>query len=201
MNEINFAFSLGINNPNANVQPGFGWSEVYQITQTNDYTSTGTILVPAGVSGTITQATNANPIVITTAANHNLNTNDLVTIANCTGNTAANGTWLATVISPTSFSIPTTGNGSYVSGGTFSTPAGVAIPLNQVTEPHASFFANLSTSNYVQLFSNSAAVVGSEPFARLQAGESCPFLLDPSCTPFALANTSSVLLQFGILSL
>jgi hypothetical protein len=69
----------------------------------------------------ITNATNANPIVITTAA-HNLTTGDGVTIIGVGGNTNANGTWVITVLSSTTYSLNTgVGNGGYTSGGT-STP-------------------------------------------------------------------------------
>ena len=66
-------------------------------------------------SGTVTGASNANPIVIT-AANNGLQSGDLVTIAGVTGNTKANGTFAVTVIDANTFSIPATGNGSF--GGT-----------------------------------------------------------------------------------
>jgi hypothetical protein len=73
-------------------------------------------------------ASNANPIVITTGdgagnpAEHGLGPTGqtaTVTIAGVTGNTNANGTNLvATVISPTQFSIGVAGNGAYAGGGT-----------------------------------------------------------------------------------
>lgn len=69
-------------------------------------------------AGTITAATNADPIVITSAG-HGLVTGNLVTIAGVLGNTNANGTWVVTVIDDNTFSIPATGNGSYTSGGTW----------------------------------------------------------------------------------
>lgn len=40
-----------------------------------------------------------------------------VTITGVTGNTAANGTFTPTILSPTTFSIPATGNGTYAGGG------------------------------------------------------------------------------------
>lgn len=69
-------------------------------------------------TGSITGATNANPIVITSTA-HGLTTGTRVTISGVLGNTAANGTWVVTVLSADTFSIATTGNGAYTSGGTW----------------------------------------------------------------------------------
>jgi len=72
-------------------------------------------------SGTITGATNPphpDPIVITTAEPHELETGQEVGIAFVTGNTAANGRFTITVISPTAFSLNgSTGNGVYAGGG------------------------------------------------------------------------------------
>lgn len=69
-------------------------------------------------SGTITGATNANPIVIT-CADHGLSTGTVVTITGVAGNTNANGTFVVTRINANTFSIPVAGNGAYTSGGTW----------------------------------------------------------------------------------
>jgi hypothetical protein len=67
----------------------------------------------------VTNATNANPIVITTSAAHGLTTGDLVAIGGIVGNTAANnaGAVAVTVLTSTTFSVAIAGNGAYVSGG------------------------------------------------------------------------------------
>ena len=67
----------------------------------------------------ITNATNASPIVITTSAVHGYTTGDVVTIRGVGGNTAANVTSNAiTVLTTTTFSLDgSTGNGAYTSGG------------------------------------------------------------------------------------
>lgn len=71
-----------------------------------------------GINLAVTGATNASPIVVTTAA-HGLATGDVVTLASVGGNTAANGTFRVTVVSSTTFQLDgTTGNGAYTSGGT-----------------------------------------------------------------------------------
>lgn len=71
------------------------------------------------VGGPITGATNTGPIVITTTGVHGLSGSEVVRIANVLGNTAANGFWSVNVLSTTTFAlVGSTGNGSYVSGGT-----------------------------------------------------------------------------------
>ena len=68
---------------------------------------------------TITDATNATPIVITTSTTHGLNTGNPVSVSGVLGNTAANGQWLITVTGTTTFSLDdSVGNGAYTSGGT-----------------------------------------------------------------------------------
>lgn len=73
----------------------------------------------AAHTGNITGATNASPIVITSAA-HGLSTGQRVTQASVGGNTAANGTFVITKVDANTYSLDgSTGNGSYTSGGTF----------------------------------------------------------------------------------
>ncbi|MDE3018811.1 MAG: hypothetical protein KGI53_07320 [Nitrospirota bacterium] len=63
-------------------------------------------------SGTVTDATNRSPIVITSSSS--LNSGAKVTISGVQGNTAANGTWTVTNIDATHFSLQSsTGNGNY----------------------------------------------------------------------------------------
>ena len=67
----------------------------------------------------ITAASNASPIVIT-SANHGLTTGARVTISGVLGNTAANGTFVVTRIDANTFSLASSaGNGAYTSGGSW----------------------------------------------------------------------------------
>jgi hypothetical protein len=67
---------------------------------------------------TITGASNANPIVITTSAAHFLNTGDLVKVGQVGGNTNANGVRSVNVLTPTTFElVGSAGNAAYTSGG------------------------------------------------------------------------------------
>lgn len=68
--------------------------------------------------GTVSNATNASPIVVTTSASHNLSTGDQILISGVQGNTAANGRWTVSVLSSTTFSLTgSTGNGNFTSAG------------------------------------------------------------------------------------
>jgi hypothetical protein len=106
-------------------------------TYTQDDVGIAKILTPptlaAGATGdrTLTNATNATPIVCTTAAAHRLHTGQQITISGVTGNTAANGTFYIKKNTSTTFSlysdanltVPVAGNGAYIGGGTISLPA------------------------------------------------------------------------------
>lgn len=86
-----------------------------------DATLTGSFKYDLGAHGSaaaITAASNASPIKIT-VANHGLNTGETVVIAGVGGNTAANGTWVITVVDASNFNLNgSTGSGAYTSGGT-----------------------------------------------------------------------------------
>lgn len=70
-------------------------------------------------TGSITGATNASPIEITSAG-HGLQTGNIVKITGVTGNTAANGTFVVTRTGANTFTLDgSTGNGAYVDGGTW----------------------------------------------------------------------------------
>ncbi len=70
-------------------------------------------------SGTVTDATQATPIVITSAS-HGLTTGTYVTVQGVLGNTAANTTTTVTVLDSSTFELDgSTGSGGYTSGGTW----------------------------------------------------------------------------------
>lgn len=84
------------------------------------YTQSNQQCTLVGPTGPVTAATNASPIVVTSAS-HGLATNNRIIITGATGNTAANGTWVITVIDANTFSLNgSTGNGVYnASSGTW----------------------------------------------------------------------------------
>lgn len=66
---------------------------------------------------TATSGSGVNPTVITTDEPHNIVNGSSRTIRNCTGNTAANGTFVCTVTGEYTFTIPVASNGTYAGGG------------------------------------------------------------------------------------
>jgi hypothetical protein len=75
---------------------------------------------PLGVA-TITNATNATPIAITTSAAHGFTTGQLVVIQGVGGNTNANSAYKITVTGATTFTLDgSAGNAAYTSGGSAS---------------------------------------------------------------------------------
>ncbi len=68
-------------------------------------------------SGVITDATNADPIVIT-STDHGLTTGTFITVEDVGGNTDANGTFIVTRLTDDTFSLDgSEGSGAYTSGG------------------------------------------------------------------------------------
>jgi hypothetical protein len=86
-------------------------------------TSPVTIISTALLSATVSDATNATPIQITTSGPHSFANGQSVVISGINGTTAANGTWLISISDPTSkmFTlVDSEGNGTYSGGGTVS---------------------------------------------------------------------------------
>jgi len=80
-------------------------------------------------SGNVTGATNASPIVVTSAS-HGLAVGQLVIVASVGGNTAANGTFVVSAVTADTFTLSgSTGNGAYTSGGTWSTKGAYKVTL------------------------------------------------------------------------
>lgn len=103
----------------------------------------------------VTGATNASPIVISTANTDGLQAGDLVYVDEILGNTAANGTWVVgTVVANTSFGlVGSTGNGAYTSGGIWCSPDTDTV-RNPITI-HKSFMffdKNAPTTEYYLVF-------------------------------------------------
>ncbi len=108
------------------------------VTKDNEFSNLSpisTVYTPSSSMGTITDITQATPMVVTVASAHNLLDDAVVKIAGVGGATTANSTWTVTVVSATSFSLndsvaPTR---AYNGGGTFtagvSTIAYTAVPV------------------------------------------------------------------------
>lgn len=101
------------------------------------------IKIGDGTPGTqvnVSNATNATPIVITTATAHGMSTSDVVTIASVGGNTAANGTFLITRNSDTEFVLrASAGNGAYTPATGTATPTETFTAIAELTGITASW--------------------------------------------------------------
>jgi len=100
------------NGYNASLGSSLGWKASKAGTLEN-------LSVTAFVEPTITNATNATPIVISTSRTTGLANGDRVYINGILGNTAANGEWIVSdVVANTRFTlVDSVGNGNYTSGG------------------------------------------------------------------------------------
>jgi hypothetical protein len=130
-------------------------------TKTDSGTNIEILIIPKillATTKTITDATNATPIVVTTSTPHLLKTGDYVTQSGVVGNTAANGDFYITFLTSTTYSlhaIDTTysdvaGNGAYVSDGTVDAeyPGNIAQPVSR----SSSLFGRGASSGTHDLF-------------------------------------------------
>jgi hypothetical protein len=82
---------------------------------------------------TITGATNATPIVVTTSVAHGIADVTYATVAGVGGNTAANGTWVVERVTNTTLKLRNSvGNGAYTSGGSL-TPTDTFTVIAELT--------------------------------------------------------------------
>jgi len=93
------------------------------VTQNTGIVTTVVANANGGVAGVaslaITNATNASPIVLTTASPHGLSAGAEVYVSGVVGNSGANGYWTASAASGSSITLAgSTGTGAYLSGGT-----------------------------------------------------------------------------------
>lgn len=90
---------------------------------------------------TITAASNASPISVTSTS-HGFATGDVVYVANVAGNTAANGIWQVTVVDANTYTLNgSTGNGAYTSGGS-GTKSNVIVFKSTIGPSNANFVWN-----------------------------------------------------------
>jgi hypothetical protein len=152
----------------------------------------------SGGTGTITGATNATPIVITSAA-HGLATDDVVSISGVGGNTSANNTWIITVIDANTFSLDNasgtaayTGGGTWISGIATVTYSGLETPTDPKIR-RRQVLRNLdgeATTFYVDIDTNdltSTSLSSTQDDEQLATGIAVP-ILDSQGLPFANSN-------------
>ena len=118
--ELDTALEIPVNATDASSVPtNSSTTPTYRVYGAAGLQANGTGSLAFKDTGTVTGATNASPIVIT-SANHKLTTGMQVTHENIGGNTAANGTFAITRIDANTYSLDgSTGNGAYTSGGTW----------------------------------------------------------------------------------
>jgi hypothetical protein len=122
---LRFGFSIGIDTANTTLMQNVAQSNREDLCDagtgtTQSSNSFATSLdpmdlpfIPVGSSYTISDATNATPIVITSGS-HGLSSGETVSVTGVTGNTAANGVFEVTVLSSDSFELDgSSGNGAY----------------------------------------------------------------------------------------
>lgn len=148
-----------------------------------------------GSSGTITDASNESPIVITSAA-HGITNGQTVKVTEVGGNDAANGTWPITVIDADTFSLDgSSGNGAYNGAGqwisgvdtvTYSSipvPAEAKVVRRQIlrnTDGQATvFYVDIDTDDL-----SSTILSSTSTDSQLSANEAVP-LLNPDGSVFA----------------
>ena len=96
----------------------------------NGVVASGTGTAASFETGSVTDATDASPIVITSAS-HPLSTGQRITVSGVGGNTGANGTFIVTAVSGNTFSLDgSTGTGAYTSGGTWKTTGLYGVTLS-----------------------------------------------------------------------
>lgn len=82
---------------------------------------------------TITGATNATPIVVTTSTNHGITDVSYATVAGVGGNAGANGSWVVSRVDATHLTLRgSVGTGAYTSGGTL-TPTDTFTTIAELT--------------------------------------------------------------------
>lgn len=144
---------------------------------------------------TVSAASNASPIQITTTTPHLLLSGYNARVAAVGGNTAANGDWTVTVVDATNFTLNgSTGNSAYTSGGTV---ARFRIPLT-VNHPELAGFGYLVNSITFESFSANAGIcyVGDVTMIRTTPFTGCVYQLPPKTTqnmPFFSPGNSNII--------
>jgi hypothetical protein len=149
-------------------------------------------------SATIASSTNATPIVITTPSAHGFSTSDTVYIVGHTTNTAANGTWVITVLSSTTFSLTgSVGNG--VGGATGTVLKVVESNVQSISAAGVYDFAadlsNMLAGDVVELrVYRELKASGTLRVVRFQAFYGAQMTDDPAppCKPFGNALTDAI---------
>ena len=118
------------------------------------------------ITSTVVAASNATPIVVTTGSASGVVTGDQVVISGVTGNTAANGTFFITVLTPTTFELDGSGgNGVYVAGGSVFSPQALGLTVtfgfDNETNKLACVAPTRVSENSVEVVTRKLTLIGS----------------------------------------
>jgi len=139
----------------------------------------GATIMLSGPTLNISNATNATPIVLTTASN-TLSANDWVRVVGVQGNPAANGIWQCSAVTSTSCTLSgSVGGGTYTIGGTL-VPLGVT-----ATATSAWFDISKCDKAYVYVYSVGGAT-GTVNIEATPMGTAAAPSSGPTTPPFVL---------------
>jgi len=117
----------------------------------------------------ITAASNAQPIVVTTAT-HGLSVNDWVEITGALGNTNANGVWRCNAVATTTCTLSgAVGNGTYTGGGrmralgVIAATAGPWYDLSRADHGYVHLWSTSTSTSIVTIEASSQPVLGKPP--------------------------------------
>lgn len=147
---------------------------------------------------TVTAASNANPITITTSTPHNLTNNQLVGVYGVQGNTNANGGWNITVVNTTQFTLNgAVGNADYTSGGKITVPG--AMPPSPTSSPTGFFEGSsvlaVGNDGVTSAIGDTVTAASSQPFTQSMIGKHIVLWLAGARTGTAPASAGLTLPQ------
>lgn len=130
-----------------------------------------TVYTASGSTGSVTAATFAAPIQITSVG-HGLSTNNIVKITGVGGNTSANGTWTITKIDNDNFTLnSSSGNAAYIGAGTW--------------------ISGVSTIAYTNVPTTSDTKVTGRQILRNTDGQTTTFYVDVDTTDLVTTSFNS----------
>lgn len=127
------------------------WVDGLQLDANSTFINDATLTLSLGheeSTGEITGATNASPIVITSAA-HGLTNGQTVVVSHVEGNRAANGTWVVANATTNTFELQgSTGTGTYTTGGDWyiGMTGGTSLSVAYVAASNGRYYAILPST-------------------------------------------------------
>lgn len=145
------------------------WIDGLQLDATSAYINDATLTLSFGSvedTGTITGATNASPIVVTSAA-HGLSNGQTIVVSHVEGNRAANGTWVVANVTTNTFELQgSTGDGTYTTGGDWylGMTGGTSLSVAYVAASNGRYYAVLPSTAQAIAGEKYRAIVFCSPY-------------------------------------